>query len=1582
MTGVALAQLGDPTDTSDSDGDGLSAFVEAQIGTDPELQDTDGDGLSDGAEVEGFTVTCDANTGEPVRWFGDPLNFDSNDDGVIDDLEWNVDTDGDCTPDLFDLDNDGDGVPDRIDAGASSSISDVFDNENPLELTLRGLDSTRDLPTVVEFQLQPDDPTQLRMALRPMDWPADTAGQIMDLNDGVDDKDMVLIPMLEITVPKNHVLPDKADLDEKNIQVKLVTLEDGSQEVYVAADGSRQVYVPLTLVKDPDTGADVAFGGRMLYSSSADWSDAQDVKLLWLVQVNNDIRCDLSDSKAVDDGCTNVGDPDIGYVYDVPQVVHAYYEPWTLTGLSVSEQHGTESAVIFEDPAVDDDLVNIEPTARLASVLSERFLATNPDTGDLEITPANIAGLLDRDLNDVMSYDVLPDVFQVEVGESATFDKGLKQTADRIDTVLEQSFAPKVGSVAVQPLITTVMTSSSRSMGLDTTSDSAVVSANRLTIDLGAGDGVPIETIGSLKWNPYCATGATLPWRACSIDEMMSTVDQQQPVEALPYDPEDPTKDLLNSDPLLSEGQLQFARLHALSMMTGQTVSTRIESVDGQLITLNEGFVTSDLLFGGVEATIKTGFTRVAGFLYLKNLAAHAAEDSTSFLMALAKPGGITAIQDVQAIGRLKNAGSRLSTAGKIGTGVGLVVAVAAFAGVILSIAASDGVRSAGAVLLATALGLGATVAVWQTATVVRQITGAGEKVSQLFKLQSAQKYLGVSSKIAVIGALIAVGVSWGFFIYQMVDSATTAWSPVFNAALAAVIADSLYIALITVLSATVVGALVVALVVFVDAIISAVCESEDNDDCANISSAVTSAITYVIFGTSPMVDVSASDLISVKSPKITLDNPELGFVAGNAATIALPVDTTITHTSPDAWQMAFYQWLYSKENIRSGNFEHALSAPDAVDQLAASSPGSWDSVVTNGKLLLPGADGLRAYSDKDLYQATKTDVVEFGAADVVNFDKAGLNQSFPYTLNSAYTLPSYECWTVPGPPPFFVVPVCYDRTVEDTTSSDLPPLVYDILPAILADFVKTSESSSGIALAWDPAFEPIKDFDNDGLDASADGGFDPDDNRSDADGDGLTDRRENELREAGYAVSPVAPDIDNDGLNDRDEVAAGTNPTVADTDNDGLIDGVEVRHLVTGVDGVTRLEGGWDVTIGDRTVRVYSDPLNRDSDGDGLSDPAEKALSERLVPADRIDEDGWPYHPKFVNASPISITMEVPSTSGFFGVGDSVDVTTTVTTAMKLAPSVLDVTWPANAGPSPAPTLLDFDPAADSEVRQRTETFTVPEGSSSVEIEAGVRAWFPANGEPVTTLETVAGSVDISVTSIDLQPAAPDAIDDFVISGYSSATNRVFRVDALNPASVKVFQGPASLPFSSACNNVGVCMGVWKSSTGQLSSRIIKATGNLSDPRQIDAGTPDLVSVASDGTNFGVAWSKGVDGYFGTFDATGFPDPFPVSNVPKFEGPAGKGPALELLWARDRYVAVTTSAGTNEVNCLFAECSLNTLYSTVFTAHDMASDSSLQIAEFNRETGSNRRPPQAVYDPGSDALMIAGHPINASRNY
>jgi hypothetical protein len=119
-------------------------------------------------------------------------------------------------------------------------------------------------------------------------------------------------------------------------------------------------------------------------------------------------------------------------------------------------------------------------------------------------------------------------------------------------------------------------------------------------------------------------------------------------------------------------------------------------------------------------------------------------------------------------------------------------------------------------------------------------------------------------------------------------------------------------------------------------------------------------------------------------------------------------------------------------------------------------------------------------------------------------------------------------------------------------------------------------------------------------------------DGAEDADGDGLTNLREQEL-----GTRLTDPDTDGDGLADGAEVAQGrdplvadnppppvseptgpvqTTPTAVDTDGDGIPDGTEVDDSET-------------------------DPANPDTDGDGLSDGAE--ISEHLTNPVRADTDG-----------------------------------------------------------------------------------------------------------------------------------------------------------------------------------------------------------------------------------------------------------------------------------------------------------------------------------------------------------------------
>lgn len=80
--------------------------------------------------------------------------------------------------------------------------------------------------------------------------------------------------------------------------------------------------------------------------------------------------------------------------------------------------------------------------------------------------------------------------------------------------------------------------------------------------------------------------------------------------------------------------------------------------------------------------------------------------------------------------------------------------------------------------------------------------------------------------------------------------------------------------------------------------------------------------------------------------------------------------------------------------------------------------------------------------------------------------------------------------------------------------------------------------------------------------------------------------------------------DPDKDGLTTRDEKRGCTDPLNADTDGDGLSDGEEVRRLKT--DPCSADSDGDGLRDGDEIRKHQTDPLNADTDGDRLSDGAE----------------------------------------------------------------------------------------------------------------------------------------------------------------------------------------------------------------------------------------------------------------------------------------------------------------------------------------------------------------------------------------
>ncbi|GAB4423220.1 MAG: hypothetical protein Kow0031_01590 [Anaerolineae bacterium] len=151
-----------------------------------------------------------------------------------------------------------------------------------------------------------------------------------------------------------------------------------------------------------------------------------------------------------------------------------------------------------------------------------------------------------------------------------------------------------------------------------------------------------------------------------------------------------------------------------------------------------------------------------------------------------------------------------------------------------------------------------------------------------------------------------------------------------------------------------------------------------------------------------------------------------------------------------------------------------------------------------------------------------------------------------------------------------------------------------DVLPKNIDELWQNSATHKSTA-SW--VLNP--DYDGDGLSDEAEHTLGTDKEKWDTDGDGLSDSFEKSR-----SSNPNKLDSDGDGIDDLQEHQYGTNASKADSDGDGLNDGDEIFHKNSQGNWV----GGWTITIGSSSYRIFSDPLSKDFDRDSISDLAEKA--------------------------------------------------------------------------------------------------------------------------------------------------------------------------------------------------------------------------------------------------------------------------------------------------------------------------------------------------------------------------------------
>jgi len=1430
-----------PTDNGvDTDGDTLSDFVEQRVGTDPVIADSDSDGLRDNLEVRGFTFGGKS-------WYLNPNALDSNNDGQGDVLEWGLntngtvlttpqDTDADGTPDLFDNDNDNDGVADRRDLSPYVANSTIFGENAPLQLRLDNL--TANKPAFVEFQLRPQDPKHLWYAFNVLDWPQDSAGQVQDVDnksyadvatsqarvpDGNEaNGDLKLFPMLEIRMPAAGAnLPPQSDLTPFNITVNNFT-----------ADGATKVaYVPLTVVKDEADGQRVAFSGQMRYLPTGSWPSPHAVRLVWGVQALVDLACDPQDAQAVAQGCQ----PD-GYIHNVPQMLHSYYDAWTLTGLTVREEHGTTMDLIYEDPAVDPNKKDDAALWALSFVLDHHFaLGRDEDNnGQRDLTVNEIANRFDRTRNAVYSEDqrfAVPNILRVSQQSYTTLDQAVAATT-MTETVklLNTVFAPAVtADRAIKPLILFAQENSGRNLTLDVlragggyvSQSGAVVTFNM------APTGQPAQAVAvtaGIKWTTYCVpdTGA-LTWQACPADLYWETLEQRY--GGLPVLPGE-------TDRTFAEGSLHLTQLYYVGFTNGfygivqqgtqivvppavlnnaATTTQRIRSNVGQasslLLLSTEAFaralienINPDPL-RDVNDRIRTG--KYAALLWddLKSSGGYWQRYMDTFVPHRDLNRSSSAL-DRRIINNYSRAVKSLTVLRTTPLAVaGATMMVVSQIYNLIPDAPSSGRAAISALTAAVSLGLNVALPIIQTSRIAR-LNGSLQSVLTRTAMVDKAGRIG-----AGVGLALALGITWGTFIYSAATSGYAAGSPELNQAFAGAVAATIFIMLTTLLASTVIGGIIAAIIAVIDLILTAICEAGADSlrsvpglggSCFTLGAGAIKVLTYLIYNYDSMINTDRTDLVVMGEADINLADPSKGYVAGNTLSVNLPVTTTIVHKDPDASNGVLingFLYLFSEANLRSSTYKYSLTAPNAQDITVARDqmPTAWAVRERNT------AEGGK-YVATTMYRG-QASTNPPGPVTGIPLT-AGINRPAEFYFNMGYAIPAYECWMMPLPFIPFVppIPVCYTRDLAGTNSTKMDNIKFDIFPATFDGFMSViSNGDGGLRLAWDSAFPSLKDADGDGLLSSVYRGLDPNDNSTDADNDGLSDTYELEHRQGGFALSPVSCDSDLDGLTDEQEMQLNSDPGVADSDNDGLLDGQEVWHRVytvitvnnqTTCTATANWSGGWDLRINASipfVAHVSSDPLSADSDGDSLSDLAEKQLAEATCTAQEVangrtcegnplrpvDNQNRPFHPGVYNTPPLTLLLETNDFDGFLAPGQTLRYTNTVIANAPMAPGVLDLLPPAPPfAVQPPAVALPFNSLTFS----GSQTLTVP---SNLTVQSGVAIQDLVVGSRVRTRLVGASVPAWSFDPITLEPALTGFTTPFVARNTGLTANRPDRPDS-----------------------------------------------------------------------------------------------------------------------------------------------------------------------------------------------------------
>ncbi|HRI56354.1 MAG TPA: hypothetical protein PK170_04575, partial [Anaerolineae bacterium] len=1098
-----------------------------------------------------------------------------------------------------------------------------------------------------------------------------------------DNGDIKLIPMLEIqTGGFNNNLPDDPALEQfGGIAVRSLGAYYGAPKV---------AYVPLNVVTEPNSGDRVAFYGKMLYRPGSTWGTAQQVRLVWVVQM-------LLDNCAEYDGgvCVRYDS------YNSIQPVQTYYDDWKLTGLNIREDRGASFAILYEDPTAPNLPERDSVLTPLSVDLDGAFLSARDcdlfsagtcyGDGQPDLTvdgrgvgAPTIAGRLDRlqngGISDVQRWG-LPNVLRVVNKSYSHRDEAYGQLAT-VDTpaLLNSVFTPFWSAAnPISPSLLFAREERFRALNLAQTGtgQAAQWSGNTLTLDFRADGGAPLQTIAGLNMARYRYNSVTARWDTLSIEDAWAAWDQQyagaQPGE----------------DANVAAGKLAILQLYYLSLSRGWARPVQF----GGVMVNDPSRATSDEDLRSMAST-PVGLGRLANLLIVNQLVLTyytSPREVQTYLGILKNTNSATkTLDDLGTVNLLQNLRRKLNliTNGQSAfqTFVGISTAATIVSGIVgitlFSIGAAldnNPLKLAGVIFLGLAAAVATIVAPLLTLrTYIREVAVA----TQVTQGAAAGKVLGASSEIvgltkvaAVVGLVIGVAIPWGVFIYQALSGDVRVGTTAFNTAMAYVIANTIVTIVMFALSLTVVGFILTAVLGFVDLLLTGLCAAGVSGACFSLVGTITGALASVIYSSGTTIDFNhvdangAQDLVKLGAFSINLSSPNNGFMHGNQISLSAPVQTALFNRVPGGGSIVKYDTFFSASRLRSATVTYSLagdgaSAPPATRNAMASIWQNVHAFYTKRYRIWYGF-----WPDSNTIDFHTGNAVQTVASPWQTLTK-GMNRQIPLYLYMGYAMPGYECW----------VGSCSDITLRGDTKTFLGDnFFFDVFPATLDEFY---------TLAWDSRFAAQPDHDGDGLLAAAFGGLDPDDATFDRDHDGLPDGTEARL-----GTSSVLTDTDGDGLSDYLETILGTDPTRSDTDRDGLTDAQEVN--------------GWQFTYGPGlSTLVTTDPRLRDSDGDGLDDLAEKNLGT---------------NPRATTPNPAGIALALSDDDRVVRYGSSLVYTATLTNESQ--PGIPDAnanltlsgnfanTFPSELGGAAVTSAVLLSRGSQ---QSKVVPFTVPNGSGS----------------------------------------------------------------------------------------------------------------------------------------------------------------------------------------------------------------------------------------------------------------------------